>query len=201
MRFSDHFPKQKIEAVQKVLIASEDRVQGAQQPSEENMPIYEFYCHKCNTVFSFFSRTVDTEKVPNCPACKRIKLRRRMSVFAKVSGRKEEPDTEDSPHIDDSRLESAMAAIADEAGSMNEEDPRQAARLMRKLTDAAGVSLGPRMEEAIRRMEKGEDPNLIEEEMGDLLESEEPFAIEEAKGKKRSRPRGAPRVDSKLYDL
>ncbi len=97
-------------------------------------------------------------------------------------------------------MESAMAAIADEAGSLDEDNPRQAARLMRKLTDAAGVSLGPRMEEAIRRMEKGEDPDRIEEEMGDLLESEEPFAIEESKGKKRSR-RTAPRVDSKLYDL
>lgn len=165
------------------------------------MPIYEFYCRKCNTVFSFFSRTVNTEKVPNCPACKRVKLQRRMSVFARVSGRKDDPGFEDTPHIDESRLESAVAAIADEAGGLDEEDPRQAARLMRKLSDAAGVSLGPRMEEAIRRMEKGEDPDRIEEEMGDLLESEEPFAIEESRGRKRSRPRGAPRVDSKLYDL
>jgi len=165
------------------------------------MPIYEFYCHKCNTVFSFFSKTVDTEKVPNCPACKRVKLQRRMSIFTKVSGKKDEPASEDSPNIDEARLESAMAAIADEAGSLDEENPRQAARLMRKLTDAAGVSLGPRMEEAIRRMEKGEDPNRIEEEMGDLLEDEEPFAIEESKGKKRSRSRSAPHIDSKLYDL
>jgi putative FmdB family regulatory protein len=165
------------------------------------MPIYEFYCHKCNTVFSFYSKSVNTEKVPNCPACKRIKLQRRMSIFAKVSGKKEESGAEDSPHIDEARLESAMAAIADDAGSLDEENPRQAARLMRKLTDAAGVSLGPRMEEAIRRMEKGEDPNRIEEEMGDLLEDEEPFALEEGKGKKRSRARSAPHIDSKLYDL
>lgn len=165
------------------------------------MPIYEFYCHKCNTVFSFFSKTVNTKKVPNCPACKRVKLQRRMSLFAKVSGKKDEQVFEDTPQIDESRLESAMAAIADEAGSLDEENPRQAARIMRKLTDAAGVNLGPRMEEAIRRMEKGEDPDRIEEEMGDLLESEEPFAIEESKGRKRSRARSAPRVDSKLYDL
>ncbi len=165
------------------------------------MPIYEFYCHKCNTVFSFFSKTVNTEKVPNCPACKRVKLQRRMSIFAKVSGKKDESGSEDSPHIDEARLESAMAAIADEAGSLDEENPRQAARLMRKLTDAAGVSLGPRMEEAIRRMEKGEDPTRIEEEMGDLLEDEEPFSLEETKEKKRSRSRTAPHIDSKLYDL
>lgn len=165
------------------------------------MPIYEFYCRKCNTVFSFFSRTVNTAKTPNCPSCKRVRLQRQMSVFAKVSGKKDEIDSGEEPRIDEARFESAMAAIADEAGSLNEEDPRQAARLMRKLTDAAGVSLGPRMEEAIRRMEKGEDPDRIDEEMGDLLESEEPFALEEAKGKKRPRSRSTPFIDSKLYDL
>lgn len=165
------------------------------------MPIYEFYCHKCNTVFSFFSKTVNTEKVPNCPVCKRVKLQRRMSLFSKVSGKKSEAGGEDSPPMDESRFENAMAAIADGAAGLDEENPRQAARLMRKLTDAAGVSLGPRMEEAIRRMEKGEDPSRIEEEMGDLLESEEPFALEESKGKKSSRSRSAPRIDSKLYDL
>jgi len=25
------------------------------------MPIYEFYCRKCNTLYNFFSRSVNTE--------------------------------------------------------------------------------------------------------------------------------------------
>jgi len=165
------------------------------------MPIYEFYCRKCNTVFSFFSPRVNTEKVPNCPVCKRVKLQRQMSVFAKTSGRKDEPGAEDMPNIDEARLEKAMAAIADDAERLNDDNPRQAAQLMRKLSDAAGISLGPRMEEAIRRMEKGEDPDRIEEEMGDLLESEEPFVLDGGKGKRRSRARAKPFVDTKLYDL
>ena len=42
------------------------------------MPIYEFYCQQCNTVYNFFSKTVNTEKTPYCPTCKDIKLERRM---------------------------------------------------------------------------------------------------------------------------
>lgn len=165
------------------------------------MPIYEFYCHKCNTMFSFFSRAVDTEKVPTCPLCKKVRLKRQMSIFAKVSGKRDEETPSDMPDIDESRLEKAMAAIAGDAERLNEDDPRQAAQLMRKLSDAAGISLGQRMEEAIRRMEKGEDPDRIEEEMGDLLEGEEPFMLDQAKGKRRSRPKSAPFIDTKLYDL
>jgi hypothetical protein len=39
------------------------------------------------------------------------------------------------------------------------------------------------MDEALRRMEKGDDPEQVEAEMGDLLEDEEPFSLR----KKRQR--------------
>jgi hypothetical protein len=71
--------------------------------------------------------------------------------------------------------------------------------LMRKLSDATGLNLGPGMEEALSRMERGEDPEKIEQEMGDLLEGEDPF-IFGAKAKKGSR-KPAPRIDETLYDL
>jgi len=90
--------------------------------------------------------------------------------------------------------------LANEAEHMNEEDPRQAAALMRKLTDATGLSLGPKMEEALRRMEKGEDPERIEEEMGDLLEAEDALSFDAASPKK-GRKKARPVVDEKLYDL
>ena len=32
-----------------------------------DMPIYEFYCAKCNTIYNFFSRTANTDKIPTCP--------------------------------------------------------------------------------------------------------------------------------------
>lgn len=163
------------------------------------MPIYEFYCHKCHTIYNFFSRTVNTEKTPRCPSCKTIKLKRQMSIFAKVSRGKEEPVDDGMPPIDESKMEKAMSMLAGEADKINEDDPRQAAMLMRKLSDATGLNLGPGMEEALSRMERGEDPEKIEAEMGDLLEGEEPFMVgpKAKKGGKRQKPL----VDEKLYDL
>jgi putative FmdB family regulatory protein len=163
------------------------------------MPIYEFYCRKCNTLYNFFSRSVNTEKIPSCPRCKKVRLQRRMSVFAKISQRSEGAAPEEMPNFDESKMEKAMEMLAREAGGIDENDPRQAARLMRKLTDATGLSLGEKMEEALARMEKGEDPEKIEEEMGDSIGEDELFmmAKKAAKGKKGA----APRVDDKLYDL
>jgi hypothetical protein len=134
------------------------------------MPIYEFYCRRCNTIYSFFSKTINTDKVPNCP-----------------------------PPIDEAKMEKAVAMLAGEADKINEDDPRQAAILMRKLSDATGMNLGPGMEEALSRMERGEDPEKIEAEMGDILEGEEPFIFGEKRKKGVSKPR--PRIDETLYDL
>jgi putative FmdB family regulatory protein len=162
------------------------------------MPIYEFYCEPCNTVFSFFSRSVNTAKIPACPKCRRP-LKRQMSLFAKGSRGKEEPAGGEMPPIDEAKMERAMAMLAGEAEKINEDDPRQAAQLMRKLTDATGLSLGAGMEEALHRLEKGEDPDQIEAEMGDLLEGEDPFLMG-GRGKRGAR-KPKPRVDETLYDL
>jgi hypothetical protein len=50
-------------------------------------------------------------------------------------------------------------------------------------------------------MERGEDPDQIEAEMGDLLEGEDPFLLPGKKGGKRSGKRPAPQRDDTLYDL
>jgi hypothetical protein len=57
------------------------------------------------------------------------------------------------------------------------------------------------MQEALKRMEAGEDPDAIEAEMGDLLEEDEPFALPEKKGAAKKMKRPAPRRDETLYDL
>jgi hypothetical protein len=103
------------------------------------------------------------------------------------------------PDIDENKMEKAMMALAREAENMNEEDPRQAARLMRKLYDSTGLDLGPGMEEAIRRLEAGEDPDQIEEELGDQLAEEDPLGtLPKRGGKSGLRP---PAVDETLYEL
>lgn len=166
------------------------------------MPIYEFYCQQCNTIYNFLSRTVNTEKIPDCPTCKDVKLQRKVSLFATISGRKDDSGDMDAdmPPIDEAKMEKAMGMLAREAEHMNEDDPRQAALLMRKLSDATGLKMGPAMEEALSRMERGEDPEKIEAEMGDLLEEEEPFLLEaRTKGGRSKKPK--PKVDETLYEL
>lgn len=133
------------------------------------MPIYEFYCPDCHRIYRFLSRSVDTTRRPDCPRCGHRALERRPSTFAVSRGRKGE-GAEGGPAGDDARLEAALAALADEAESLPEDDPRAAARMMRRLFDASGMPVGEGMEEALRRMEAGEDPDEVEEEMGDLLD-------------------------------
>jgi hypothetical protein len=153
-------------------------------------------------VFNFLSRRINTDKQPNCPRCGRLHLDRQVSMFA-ISKNRSEEAAADMPDIDESRLERAMQAMAAEAEGMNEDDPRQAARMMRKLYEATGLQLGGGMEEAIRRMEAGEDPDQIEAELGDVLEGEDPFgSLELKKGLKQLRDKYVrPKVDSTLYEL
>ena len=164
------------------------------------MPIYEFYCEDCNTIFNFFSKTVNTTKRPKCPKCKTRTLSRQVSVFAVTGRAKEDGDLDDLP-FDESKMEKAMHMLAGEADKINEDDPKQAAQLMRKLSDMTGLKLGDGMDEALRRMEKGEDPEQVEAEMGDLLEEEDPFSLPEKKGKGAKAKPKAPMKDDTLYDL
>ena len=162
------------------------------------MPIYEFYCPKCHTIFSFFSKSINTEKKPLCPKCRKIQLDRHMSVFATPRNRSEEDDTP-LPDFDENKMERAMNLLAKEAEHVDENDPKQAANLMRKLTDMTGLNLGTGMQEALNRLEAGEDPEKIEAEMGDIFEEEDPFSFEKKSLKaQKYRP---PKVDDKLYDL
>ena len=167
------------------------------------MPVYEFYCSDCHTIFNFFSRRINTEKRPDCPRCDRRALERQVSRFAISKGRQDDAPG-DMPDIDESRMEQAMMQLASEADGLNEDDPRQAARMMRKLFETTGMAPGSGMQEAMRRMEAGEDPDQIEAEMGDLLETEDPFIGPAGikKGLKNLREQSLrPQVDRTLYEF
>lgn len=162
------------------------------------MPIYEFYCSTCHTVFNFLSRTVNTQKRPGCPKCGRPDLDRQVSLFSISRGRKEE-EADLPGDLDEARMERAMEALAGEFEGIDEEDPRQAARLMRKLYEATGMKIGGGVEEAIRRMEAGEDPDAVEAELGDVLDGEDPFSMSGVKSlRKKFLP---PAHDETLYEL
>lgn len=176
------------------------------------MPIYEFYCPDCHRVFSFLSRAVDTRRQPACPKCARPELARRPSLFAISKGRPEpapamEAGGEDGPDpfagVDESRLERAMEQLAAESESVDEDDPRAQARMMRRLFDAAGVPVQGGMQEALRRLEAGEDPEAVEAELGDALEGG--LGAPDGPGTRRTltglRRRLPPSVDPTLYEL
>ncbi len=102
--------------------------------------------------------------------------------------------------VDESKMEDAFTSLMSEAEGMNEEDPKQMATLMRKFTEKAGVQLGDTMEEAISRMEKGEDPDLIEKEIGNSLDGDDLFTVGGVKKRVISKKQ-EPAHDEKLYKL
>jgi putative FmdB family regulatory protein len=158
------------------------------------MPIYEFYCSQCNTIYNFFSKTVNTAKIPHCPKCLNIPLQRQMSVFATVSGRQEAQSDDLFAGLDERKVGKELAKLAVAAENIKEDDPRATAHLMRKFSEMTGMKLGGGFEEALNRMERGEDPDKIEEEMGDIL-----APVMQQRLKKGSK--GKARVDEALYDL
>jgi putative FmdB family regulatory protein len=164
------------------------------------MPIYEFYCPDCHRIMNFLSKRIDTKSTPPCPVCNGGRLTRQVSAFA-VGHRGEgggEDDVMGDLPIDESRMEGAIEALASEAERLNEDDPRAAAELMRKFSSMTGLAFNEGMEEAIARMEAGEDPDAIEQEMGDLMDGDaDPFVV----GGKGRRKRGAPMRDTTLYEM
>lgn len=171
------------------------------------MPIYEFYCADCHTLFNFLARTSDVKRKPSCPNCGRKGLERRPSRFAVSRGLSEPKADEDlPPGFDESKLEAAMASLAGELDGTDEDDPKAAARVMRRIYETAGLPVGGVLQEALRRMEAGEDPDAIDAELGDALEAEDPFLAEGGVAEKTSakalrRKYLPPRQDPELYEL
>ena len=136
------------------------------------MPVYEFLCSACNRIYSFHSFKVDPEKVPDCPKCGAEDLQRVPSRFGVSASRKAADDDGNGGDFDDPGLEREMMKLASELEGMDENDPRQMAAAVRKMTELAGEPVTPAMEEMIRRLEAGEDPERIEEDLGDAIEEE-----------------------------
>jgi putative FmdB family regulatory protein len=138
------------------------------------MPVYEFLCASCNKIFSFHSFKVATEKVPTCPKCSNADLRRVPSSFGVATASKASAGqgADAGAGLDDPRMEQEMMRFASELEGMDENDPRAMAAAVRKMTEIAGEPVTPAMEEMIRRLEAGEDPEKVEEELGDALEEE-----------------------------
>ncbi|MFN2115689.1 MAG: FmdB family zinc ribbon protein [Anaerolineae bacterium] len=166
------------------------------------MPIYEFLCRDCNRVFSFLARSADTAKQPTCPRCGGVQMEKQVSRFAFVRGAGKSTEGAgaagaESDPLDDPRVEREMMRLMRDAENLDENDPRQLGQFMRRMTELTGEPMDAEMEEAVRRLEAGEDPEKIEEDMGDVLGGEggpgDPYDPYD--------PYGAPTYDEGLYPL
>ncbi|MCI0535629.1 MAG: zinc ribbon domain-containing protein [Verrucomicrobiales bacterium] len=141
------------------------------------MPIYEFACPKCRVIFSFLSKTVNPGHLPTCPKCGNMKMSKQVSRFAMPRGLKEPAAKADDgaeeppmPDLDDPKVMRVMSELEREMGHMDENNPKHMAHMMKKMKDILPGGMVPKeFDVAIKRLEAGEDPEKIEQDMGDVL--------------------------------
>ncbi len=74
------------------------------------------------------------------------------------------------PDFDDPKVARAMSELERDMDSLDENNPKHMAYMMKKMKEVMPAGTMPKeMDEAIKRLEKGEDPEKIEEDMGDIL--------------------------------
>jgi len=74
------------------------------------------------------------------------------------------------PNLDDPRVMRAMGELGRDMEHLDENNPKHMAHMMRKMKDLLPAGTMPKeLDVAIKRLEAGEDPEKIEEDMGDVL--------------------------------
>ena len=185
------------------------------------MPIYEYYCPDNHTIYQFYAKTLAQGKiVPRCPENPKFKLRKLVSAFAVTKGGKGDESADAKPAAaagdpaEDARMEAAMGAMEKEFSGVDENDPRAMARMMRKMSEMTGEKIDGEMEEVVRKLEEGADPDSLEEQLGGGEPSEggdpygdemgmggeQPKAVDPKERKHRFKARRPLRRDPKLYD-
>jgi hypothetical protein len=186
------------------------------------MPIYEYYCPDNHTIYQFFAKTLaQGKKMPRCPENPKFRMKKLVSAFAVTSGGKKDEAADAKPTADlgggpdDARMEAAMGAMEKEFSNVDENDPRAMARMMRKMSELTGEKIDGEMEEVVRKLEEGADPEALEEQLGGVETPGEgdPYGDEMGMGGPPGEPkdpkeprhrfkvrRAAPRRDPALYD-
>ena len=169
------------------------------------MPIYEFACPKCRVIFNFLSKKVNPGRDPACPKCGNKRMVKQMSGFATPRGAEEPaaaaPDAggDPMPDLDDPRMMRAMSELERDMEHLDENNPKHMAHMMKKMKDIMPAGTVPKeLDVAIKRLEAGEDPEKIEEDMGDVLGDF--MGGEEGEGGPAGYGGGGYSKDSGLYD-
>lgn len=167
------------------------------------MPLYEFLCDPCRTVFTFFARRVDTTSRPPCPRCGRP-LSRNVTAPAYLQGGGDGgEDGLGDLRLDEDRMERAMAAMGDEIDKAGDsDDPKAAAAAMESFSKASGLTFNRDIRDAIHRMAEGADPDAVGAEIDAMMENGgSPFVSDDDSGRRSAAPSTPYRRDPTLYDL
>lgn len=157
------------------------------------MPIYEYSCPDCRRIFQFLSKRLQPKRKPVCPKCGNKKLTKEISQFAALKGAAEPGP---GPDLDSPKMERFMREMERDMGRLDENNPRHMAHMMRKMQEALPADMMPKeMNEAIRRLESGEDPEKIEADMGEVFDQ---FMGDEGGGGGKG---GGYTKDGGLYDM
>jgi hypothetical protein len=188
------------------------------------MPIYEYYCPENHTIYQFYAKTLaQGQTIPKCPDNPKFRLQKMVSAFAITSpGGSDEPPKENTAADDaeDPKMEAALNQLEGEFSGIDENDPKAMARMMRRMTEVTGEKMDGQLEEVVRKLEEGADPDSLEDQLPPEEtheDSGDPYGggmgldpgmppAREPKDPKEPRHRFkvrkvAPRRDPKLYDF
>lgn len=170
------------------------------------MPIFEYACPECRRIFQFLARRPKPARKPECPQCGGKKMVKEVSPFAALKGAagpkvadagSGEPDG--MPDMDDPRVQHAMREMERDMAHLDENNPRHMAHMMRKMQDLMPADAMPKeMNDAIKRLEAGEDPEKIEADMGEVFDE---FMGPEDGGGMAGGSGGGYTRDGGLYDM
>ncbi|MGE0645941.1 MAG: zinc ribbon domain-containing protein [Nitrospira sp.] len=106
------------------------------------MPIYEYACQECHRRSSILRLSLDRTDSVQCRHCGSSKLDQLLSTFA-------------TPKSEEARLESLMDPTA--LSSLDENDPKSVARLMKKMGEEMGEDVSEMEESMMADTSESED--------------------------------------------
>ena len=168
------------------------------------MPIFEYACPPCRKIFQFLSKRLKPTRKPACPQCGNRRLVKEISQFAALKSVPEPKAgggeaAEGMLDFDDPRVRHAMREMERDMAHLDENNPKHMAHMMSKMKDLMPAGMMPKeMNDAIRRLESGEDPEKIEEDMGVIFDQ---FMGPEEGGGTGGMRGGAYTRDGGLYDM
>jgi putative FmdB family regulatory protein len=153
------------------------------------MPIYEYQCGDCRRRVSLFYQSISLaaaqQAEARCPHCGGAQLRRLVSRFSVIRpDPRSKTDPVDAPFDPDSAEYGEGSGPPDDGmggmgaydnvseqmmAGMDDEDPRSIARWARQMQAETGEDLGPEFNAALGRIESGEDPDRVMEDMEPAL--------------------------------